>query len=89
MNARYLARMGYGMCIPRTTKAALGEFIGRLPEFENALRGYDQAGNSVTLQAVEDRALAAADAVPSERRRERHTARRRAPRRRSAKGEAQ
>jgi uncharacterized protein (TIGR00661 family) len=89
MNARYLARMGYGMCIPRTTKAALGEFIGRLPEFENALRGYDQVGNSVTLQAVEDRALAAADAVPSERRRARHTARRRAPRRRSAKGEPQ
>jgi uncharacterized protein (TIGR00661 family) len=55
MNARYLARLGYGACAPRVTKTALGEFIGRLPQFEHALSRYEQVGNSVALRAVEER----------------------------------
>jgi uncharacterized protein (TIGR00661 family) len=76
MNARYLQRLGYGMCVPRTTKAALSEFLTRLPEYEQALGRYEQVGNAVTLRAVEERAGAAAEASRRDLRRERRTARR-------------
>jgi uncharacterized protein (TIGR00661 family) len=84
MNGRYLARLGYGMCVERTTKAALAEFIERLPEFEHALARYEQVGNSVALRTVEEQAKEAAEAAPRELRRAKRTARRHAPRRRSA-----
>ncbi len=84
MNGRYLQRLGYGMCVERTTKTALTEFIDRMPEFEKALAGYDQAGNTKTLETVEAQAIEVAEADPRELRREKRTARRRAPRRRSA-----
>jgi uncharacterized protein (TIGR00661 family) len=75
MNARYLARLGYGLCAPRVTKATLGEFLERLPEFEDALARYEQVGNSVALRTIEDRATAAAEAAPRERGRARRQAR--------------
>jgi uncharacterized protein (TIGR00661 family) len=84
MNGRYLARLGYGMCVERTSKAALAEFIDRLPEFEHALARYEQVGNSVALRAIEEQATEAAEAAPRELRRARRTARRHTPRRRSA-----
>jgi uncharacterized protein (TIGR00661 family) len=77
MNARYLEREGFGMCAARVTRAALDEFLERLPQLERSLAGYEQAGNSVALQTIEERALAAAEATARERRRARRDARRR------------
>jgi uncharacterized protein (TIGR00661 family) len=82
MNGRYLARLGYGMCVPRTTTEALGEFLARMPEFEEALAGYGQVGNSETLETVEQTAIQISEAAPRELRRARRTARRHTPRRR-------
>ena len=87
MNGRYLERLGFGMCVPRTTEKALGEFLERLPEYEQALGGYEQVGNTETLRTVEDTATEAADAAPRDLRRARRAARRPTPRRRSARKE--
>jgi len=76
MNARYLQRLGYGMCAPRVTKAGLDEFLDRLPELEAALGAYEQVGNGVALREVEESAERAASSRPRERRRARRTARR-------------
>lgn len=84
MNGRYLERLGYGMCVPSTSKKALAQFIDRTPEFEQALSGYEQTGNEETLQIIEDQATEVAEAAPREVRRERRAARRPTPRRRSA-----
>ena len=76
LNARYLARLGYGMCAERASEEAVGEFVERLPDYERALAGYDQVGNSVALRTIEDRAVAAAEADPGDLRRwRRETAR--------------
>jgi hypothetical protein len=56
MNARYLQRLGYGLCAPRVTKASLSDFIERMPEFEHALSRYEQVGNSVALRTIEQQA---------------------------------
>lgn len=76
LNARYLQREGYGMAVPRVTRAALDEFVERIPELERALAGYEQQGNDVALQTIEERMDAAAFAEPREVRRARRTARR-------------
>ncbi|MGH2822102.1 MAG: glycosyltransferase family protein, partial [Thermoleophilaceae bacterium] len=73
MNARYLERLGYGLCAPRVTKTVLAEFLERLPEFEHALAGYEQVGNSVALRTIEERAVQAAGAAPRERHRAKRT----------------
>ena len=57
MNARYLERLGFGMSVPSTSKAALAEFVDRMPEFEQALSGYEQMGNDTTLKTVEEQAI--------------------------------
>ena len=66
MNARYLARLGYGVCAPRVTKDALSDFLGRLPEFEENLAAYEQVGNSVALRLIEQKAEETAAATPRE-----------------------
>ena len=76
MNARYTERLGYGLCAPTPTPEIVGEFIERIPAFEDALAAYEQSGNSTTLGAIEDRALGAAAAVPRELRKARRAARR-------------
>jgi uncharacterized protein (TIGR00661 family) len=76
MNARYLERLGYGLCASSPTAERAGEFVARLGDFERALGGYRQSGNSVALEAIEDRALEAARSVPRELRRARRVARR-------------
>lgn len=77
MNARYLDRTGYGMFAPRVTRKALGEFLERLPDYQHALAGYEQAGNAVALRTIEERARAAASAAKADVRRARRDARRR------------
>ena len=74
MNARYLERDGYGLCAPVVTREILGEFLERLGEFERALAGYEQEGNSVTLKTIEQHAIAVAAAQPRQLRRERRGA---------------
>jgi uncharacterized protein (TIGR00661 family) len=76
MNARYLERLGFGLCATEVTAERAGEFVSRVGEFEEALEGYGQSGNSVALEAIEARALEAAQSAPRELRRERRVARR-------------
>ena len=76
MNARYTERLGYGLSAPTLTPEMVGDFIERIPDFEDALAAYEQSGNSTTLGAIEDRALGAAAAVPRELRKARRAARR-------------
>jgi uncharacterized protein (TIGR00661 family) len=78
MNARYLQREGFGMCATEVTPAVLAEFLDRVEEFEGALAGYEQAGNSVALRTIEERALTAGGEDRRTRRRARRDARRRA-----------
>jgi hypothetical protein len=54
----------------------VGDFIERIPQFEEALTGYEQSGNSIALRAIEERALEAAAAAPRDLRKERREARR-------------
>jgi len=60
MNARYLARAGFGMCAPAAGPAELAEFLRRLPAYEAALAGYVQDGNRVALDTIEARVSQAA-----------------------------
>jgi uncharacterized protein (TIGR00661 family) len=76
MNARYLKREGYGMCATEVTPAVLSEFLDRLHEFAQALAGYEQAGNTVALRAIEECALTAGIEDRRTRRRDRRVARR-------------
>jgi uncharacterized protein (TIGR00661 family) len=78
LNARYLHREGFGMCALEVTPAVLTEFITRLPEYERALAGYDQVGNTVALRTIEEHAVTAAAEDRRTRRRARRVARRRA-----------
>ena len=42
MNARYLQREGYGLARRRSGRPTLAEFLARLPEYDEALAGYDR-----------------------------------------------
>jgi uncharacterized protein (TIGR00661 family) len=76
MNARYTERLGYGLCAPTPTPDVVGEFVERMPEFEEALASYEQSGNSIALRAIEERAIGAAASAPRELRKARREARR-------------
>jgi uncharacterized protein (TIGR00661 family) len=78
MNARYLQREGFGMCSAEVTPVVLTDFLDRLDEFEEALAGYEQVGNSVALRTIEERAVVAASEDRRTRRRAGRVARRRA-----------
>jgi uncharacterized protein (TIGR00661 family) len=78
MNARYLEREGYGLCAADDEAPPVARFLDRLDDFESALAGYRQDGNTVTLRTIEEVAAAAAAAAPRELRRERRLARRKA-----------
>jgi uncharacterized protein (TIGR00661 family) len=54
LNARYLAALGYGMSVEDELDAGrLGEFLERLPDYEQKLAGYSQDGNRDLLAALE------------------------------------
>lgn len=76
MNARYMERLGYGVCATQATPELVRGFVDRIPEFEGALATYEQSGNTVALRTIEDRAGEAATAAPRELRRARREARR-------------
>ena len=77
MNARYLERCGFGQCATEVTPAVLDGFVARLDEFDEALAGYEQDGNTIPVATVEAHAEAAVAARPKELRRERRRSRRR------------
>jgi len=61
LNARWLARLGYGRAAEHITPRALSEFLEGLPDHARALEGYRQDGNRVllaTLDAHLEQALA-------------------------------
>jgi uncharacterized protein (TIGR00661 family) len=60
LNARYLARLGYGAWAPALTAEVLESFLEGLPAFEEALSAYQQDGNGVALAALEEQLEAAA-----------------------------
>ena len=65
MNARYLERDGYGLCAEEVTDEVVERFLDGLDGFEQALPGYEQDGNAVSLETVETRV--AADAAGADR----------------------
>ncbi|MCK6502799.1 teichoic acid biosynthesis protein [Myxococcota bacterium] len=61
LNARYLARLGYGAWAPELTEAALRDFLARVDEHAAALRGWTPRDNRM-LFACLDEVLARVDA---------------------------
>jgi uncharacterized protein (TIGR00661 family) len=59
VNARYIAREGYGMAADEVTAPVLGAFLERTPEFRRHLARHAQDGNRVLLGKL-DALLAAA-----------------------------
>jgi uncharacterized protein (TIGR00661 family) len=74
MNARYLARAGFGMCAPEVDAAVLDAFLARLDEFHDRLAGYRQEGNVEALDTI----AAVVTAAGADTRRDRARARREA-----------
>jgi uncharacterized protein (TIGR00661 family) len=54
LNARYLDELGYGLYAEELTAETLGEFLDRLPAFEERLAGYAQDGNRQLLGRLEE-----------------------------------
>ena len=54
LNARYLARLGYGGWTPSLDGDVLARFLGRTDEHQHALAGYERAGNEITLACVDE-----------------------------------
>lgn len=64
MNARYLAKLGYGACAASISAEVLGSFVERLDEYETTLVAYEQDGNATALRAIsENLAYAAGSTV--------------------------
>lgn len=63
MNARYLARLGFGAVADQATPQALAAFVGEADRYAEAVGRYVQDGNEATLAAVRERL--AADPEPS------------------------
>ncbi len=69
LNARYLARLGYGEYAEAPTPEAIGAFLERLPQHERALEDYAQDGNEEALAALREQlALVALERVARGRR---------------------
>ena len=54
LNARYLARLGYGGWTPTLDGAVLERFLGRIDDHQQALDSYPRAGNEITLACVDE-----------------------------------
>jgi uncharacterized protein (TIGR00661 family) len=54
LNARYLARLGYGRFAPRLTAPVVGEFLDSVPAHERALAGYPRQDNSYLFHCIEE-----------------------------------
>ncbi|MGK2931794.1 MAG: glycosyltransferase family protein [Solirubrobacterales bacterium] len=74
MNARYLAREGFGACTLTIDHDIVTSFLSRLDEFDETLAGYSQDGNNEAIEVITKTVEAAAE----ESRRNRAKARRQA-----------
>ncbi|NVJ26515.1 MULTISPECIES: MJ1255/VC2487 family glycosyltransferase [Myxococcus] len=54
INALYLEKLGYGMYVKALTVDALKEFLARVPGCEEALKGYEQEGNTKMIAALNE-----------------------------------
>ncbi len=54
LNARYLARLGYGEYAESPSAEAIGAFLERLPDHQRRLAGYEQDGNNEALAALRE-----------------------------------
>jgi uncharacterized protein (TIGR00661 family) len=54
LNALYLQQLGYGAYARRLTGEVLEAFLARVPEYERALSGYAQDGNSIALRTLKE-----------------------------------
>ncbi len=59
MNARYLAREGFGLCAPEIDPATLSAFLEGLDTFHSRLEDYVQDGNADALETITERVTAA------------------------------
>jgi uncharacterized protein (TIGR00661 family) len=59
LNARYLEKLGYGRWAPQLTDEVLAGFLENLDEHHEAVGEYEQDGNAVALQALEEQLEAA------------------------------
>ena len=79
MNARYLAREGFGDCTLTIDNDIVTSFFGRLDEFHETLSGYSQDGNDEAIEVITRKIEAAAEETGRDRVRARRQARK-APR---------
>jgi uncharacterized protein (TIGR00661 family) len=63
LNARYLARLGFGQFAQSLTAEVLEEFLASLPALEESISTYEQDGNTVMIETLE-RNLEAAVVAP-------------------------
>jgi uncharacterized protein (TIGR00661 family) len=61
LNALYLERLGYGAYAKTLTAPGLLDFLARIDRCNEALAGYEQDGNRVTLAALEEQLARAAE----------------------------
>jgi uncharacterized protein (TIGR00661 family) len=54
LNARYLARLGYGGWTPALDADVLDRFLGRIDDHQHALASYERSGNEITLACVDE-----------------------------------
>jgi uncharacterized protein (TIGR00661 family) len=54
LNARYLEALGYGVHAREMSSRTVGEFLEKLPDCEKALAGYQQDGNAVMLEKLNE-----------------------------------
>ena len=53
LNARYLERLGWGMCAPRTDAGLLDAFLSHEKKYAEAVGAHRQDGNRVTFKVVD------------------------------------
>ena len=75
MNARYLAREGFGLCAEEVSPAILSEFLEGLDSFHSRLEDYVQDGNTEALETITGRVIAAGADTRRDRARARRAAR--------------
>lgn len=75
MNARYLAREGYGTCATRVDRSVLQGFLDRLDEHHERLGEYTQDGNREGLEVITETVEAAGEDSRRDRVRARRHAR--------------
>jgi len=53
-NARYLAKLGYGVFARKLTTAVVGGFLDQLPDYQRALEDYPRQDNSYLFHCLEE-----------------------------------